>query len=73
MTKILCWFGFHPWAYGYNHRGHIDERRCYRCKTRQAPYDETLGMAPRYRSARPEPAWLAAHVRGLRERYEVEV
>ena len=39
ITRILCWAGFHPWAYGYNHMGHIDERRCYRCKTRQAPYD----------------------------------
>ena len=41
MSGFLCWLGFHTWAYEFGVRGGgpMQERRCYRCGVRQAPYD----------------------------------
>ena len=38
--RILCWVGLHAWAYafGYTGGGPMQERRCFRCETVQAPY-----------------------------------
>ena len=40
MSRILCWFGLHAWAYEYGREHQImQERRCYRCPKREAPYN----------------------------------
>ena len=44
LTRILCWFGLHAWAYafGWQQSGPMQERRCYRCPVVQAPYQVSL-------------------------------
>ena len=57
MSRFLCWLGFHAWAYEYgNTHGVMQERRCYRCHLREAPYvaGAVLHRPVRLYSVRPE-------------------